>query len=130
MDVALAVLKITALLFAVIAFAFTVNYCAKPEDFSIKRLRLSRARRLSHSELIIRAYIGAGLVSSAFFALPYVILGLYDVTGWFKVTSIGGLMIGTGTYCYFRLSRYRKLTSSELQSGNDAKPGTFCLRER
>ena len=33
MDVALAVLKITALLFAVIAFAFTVNYCAKPEDF-------------------------------------------------------------------------------------------------
>ena len=79
MDVALGFLRLATILFAITAFASTVNYCAKPEDFPIKRLRLNPARKLSHSELIIRAYIGAGLVSSTFFALPYVILDLYHL---------------------------------------------------
>ena len=125
MDVALGFLRLATVLFAITAFPSTVNYCAKPEDFPIKRLRLSPACKLSHSELIIRAYIGAGLVSSTFFALPYAVLGLYGLVGWTTVTFIGGVMVGTGTYLYFRLSRYRRLTSSESQA-KDA--GTFILR--
>ena len=116
MDIALGAVKLLGIVFSLVAFGLTAKWAVKPEKLPIERFRINPGRRLSHLDLIIRAYLGAGLVPMAFFFMPWLILGLCDVDVCFALVSIGSLVWGTIAYCRFRLSRFRRLTSRELQS--------------
>ena len=134
MDIALRAVMLLGIVFSLIAFGITVKWGVRPEEISIERFRISPGRRLSHLDLIIRAYLGAGLVPWTFFLIPWLfipwlIFGSYNVALWFALVSIGTLVGGTIAYCGFRLSKFRRLTSHELQSDNDKNTKVFVLSE-
>ena len=102
------------------------------EDWFIKRLRPKSGDRITHNQLLVRAFIGVGLVSSGAWVLGYLlVVGLvigWTFGAWLPTTLGGGLVVGTGAYVYFRFRRYRKQAPDERESTVDGAASVFVRR--
>lgn len=128
MDIALGFLKLIGIVFGLVAFGLTTKWAVKLEKIPIERLRINPGRRLSHLDIIIRAYLLAGLIPVLFFFIPWLILGLCDVALYFALVSIGTPISGTIAYCRYRLSTFRRLTSCEIRLDDNRNTRVFVLR--
>ena len=125
---------LTALLLICVTFLVVLPYFVKPEEFFVKRLRPNNNHRLMHTQLLVRAFGGAGLLSASLYSLATVlVLSLVtDIAlarAWLIVTLGGGMVVGTGHYIRFRLDRYRKLAPDERHSMEDGDAGVFVRRK-
>ena len=123
---------LTALLLLCVTFLVVLPYFVKPEEFFVKRLRPNNNHRLTHTQLLVRAFGGAGLLSAGLYSLATVlVLSLVmDIAwAWLIVTLGGGMVVSTGHYIRFRLDRYRKLAPDERHSMKDGDAGVFVRRK-
>ena len=115
MDIAIAVLRlVVGLSLAAIAFGVIQPYFTRPEEFFVKRLRPKKGRRYTHTELLVRAFLGAGLLTSGAWILGYfLVAGIVTdrvpgtPTLWLVATLGASLLIGSAVYAYLRFCRYR-----------------------
>ena len=105
-----------------------LSYFLKPEEFFVKRFRPPRARAVSHRELLLRAYGGAGLVHTSIQAVGFY-LANQDPSAWVWVVLalIMCPILGSMAYAYFRFERYRRASPDERASGGWGD-GVFVLR--
>ena len=122
MDAAITSLRLlTGLVLAIISFGIFIPYSVRPERFLIKRLRPTSDHKITHRQLLARAFIGAGLLPAGAWMLGYLLIvrnvtgmSLQDqITVWLTVTLVGGPIIGSLVYSHFRLRRYHGLTPGE-----------------
>lgn len=114
MDTAVAGLQVVVgMLLAATAFGVVQSYFMRPEDFFVKRLRPERERKVTHAQLLARAYLGAGLLAAGLWMLGFLlVVGI--VTGgmpgtlllWISVTLGASLVTGSLAYFRLRLGRY------------------------
>ena len=122
MDVAITSLRLlTGLALVIVSFGVFLPYSVRPERFLIKRLRPTSGRKITHRQLLARAFIGAGLLPAGAWMLGYLLI-VRNVTGmslrdqitvWLTVTLVGVLIGGPLAYSHFRLRRYHRLTPGE-----------------
>ena len=122
MDVFITSLRLlTGLALVIVSFGVFLPYSVRPERFFIKRLRPTSGRKITHRQLLARAFIGAGLLPAGAWMLGYLLI-VRNVTGmslrdqitvWLTVTLVGGPIIGSLVYSHFRLRRYHRLTPGE-----------------
>ena len=122
MDVFITSLRLlTGLALVIVSFGGFLPYSVRPERFFIKRLRPTSGRKITHRQLLARAFIGAGLLPAGAWMLGYLLI-VRNVTGmslrdqitvWLTVTLVGVLIGGPLAYAYFRLRRYHRLIPGE-----------------
>ena len=119
---------LAGMLVAVTGYLTALAYFLKPEEFFVKRLRPSPERAVSHRELLLRAYGGAGLVHTSIQAVGFY-LAYQDPSAWVWVvlTLIMSPALGSMAYAYFRFERYRKASPDERAS-RGWEDGVFVLR--
>ena len=93
------------------------------------------SRKFTHTQLLVRAFIGTGLISASLYSLAWclifsLVLDLMWVWVWVMLTLASGLMTGIGHYIGFRLFRYRKLTPNEREDNVDGGAGIFVRRKK
>ncbi len=107
-------------------------YFTTPEGFFIKRLRPKTDHKITHAQLLARAFIGVGLIHSSVHLLAFSLIldfSLYLPLLECLIVACGCLFVGSITYFWFRSSRYRKLAPDELRAaGDDGSTGIFVLR--
>ena len=96
-----------------------VNYLAilpyfhKPEEFFIKSLRPESDSQFTHNQLLFRAFVGVGFISTGVWALAFTLAFsvVSDIAWWMwpAITLGGGTIVGAAEYAYFRLVRYRRM---------------------
>ncbi len=110
MDSALSIFQLVAgMLLATSAFWFVQPYFLRPEDFFLKRLRPERERKIVHAQLLLRAYLGAGLLTTSLWMFG-MLLVLGHMTGTSPVTFLVGipvtlvtsLLVGSLGYLHLR----------------------------
>ena len=116
MDIAITGLRLlTALVLMCVTYLVVWPYFAKPEEFFVKQLRPEANRKITHSQLLVRAFLGMGLITAGLHSLALclvlnLVLHLTNIFWvWLGMTLGGGIVVGTGHYVVFRLLRYRKL---------------------
>ena len=118
MDVFINSLRIlTGLALVIVSWVVFLPYSTRPEDFYIKRLRPKSGHKITNRQLLARAFIGVGLLHIHAWMLGYRLLinnvastSLRDeITVWFSVTLVVGVIGGSFAYTYLRLERYRRL---------------------
>ena len=122
MDAAITSLRLlTGLALVIVSFGVFLPYSTRPEDFFIKRLRPTSGHKITHGQLLARAFIGAGLLYPGAWMLSYLLI-VRNVTGmslrdqitvWLIVTLVAGPIIGSLVYSDFRLRRYHRLIPDE-----------------
>lgn len=119
---------LAGILAAATGYLIALAYFLKPEEFYVKRLRPSPARAVSHRELLLRAYGGAGLVHTSIQAVGFY-LAYQNPSAWVWVvlTLIMCPILGSMAYAYFRFERYRKASPDERASRGWGD-GVFVLR--
>ena len=134
MDTAVTSLKLLSALSLIgVIYLVLLPYFWKPEEFFVERLRPERNQGLTHGQLLVRAFVGAGLVSAALHSLAFcialsLVLDLKWAWMWPAMTLSGGLVVGTGTYLGFRFLRYRRLTSDERARDEWSTGDVFARR--
>ena len=114
MDTAIAGLQLVlGMSLAAMAVGVVHSYFMRPEDFFVKRLRPEREPRVTHMRLLVRAYLGAGLLTSCLWILGYLLVVAIVIGGfpgtllvWLSVTLGASLATGSFAYFYLRLRRY------------------------
>ena len=103
-------------------------YFLKPEEFYVKRFRPAAGRAVSHRALILRAYVGIGLVHTSVQCVGFY-LANRELSAWtWAILALAMCpALGSMAYAHFRLSRYRKASPDERASG-DWGGGAFVLR--
>ena len=103
-------------------------YFLKPEEFYVKRFRPAAGRAVSHRALILRAYVGIGLVHTGVQGVGFY-LANRELSAWTWVILALAMcpILGSVAYAHFRLSRYRKASPDERASGGWGE-GVFVLR--
>ena len=104
MDVFITSLRLlTGLALVIVSFGVFLPYSVRPERFFIKRLRPTSGRKITHRQLLARAFIGAGLLPAGAWMLGYLLI-VRNVTGmslrdqitvWLTVTLVGGPIMGS-----------------------------------
>ena len=131
MDATIPVVKfLLALALVTFVHMALLPYFRAPETFFIERLRRGGERQVSHAHLLIRAFVGIGLVCSGVWALAFtlalsVVLDV-SVFTWLAITLGGFAVVGTCEYVNFRLFKYRVKT---LDESGDPGRRLFTLRE-
>ncbi len=84
------------------------RYFLSPEDFFVKKFR-KKSTYITQRELIVRAFIGMGLIVPTSFVLGLAIIAwdIYRPALWPFVQLLSGLSLGLVTYLYFRFLKYR-----------------------
>lgn len=124
---------LTALLLVCVAYLVLLPYFLKPEEFFIKRLRPERNHKFTHAQLLVRAFLGAGLLSAGLYSLAIclvlgLVLNIAWAWVWLALTLGGGIVVGTGCYIGFRILRYRKLAPDERWAVLGGEAGVFVRR--
>ena len=122
MDAAITSLRLlTGLALVIVSFGVFLPYSIRPEEFFIKRLRPTSGHKITHRQLLARAFIGAGLLYPGAWMLSYLLI-VRNVTGmslrdqitvWLIVTLVAGPIMGSLVYLHLRLRRYRRLIPDE-----------------
>ena len=126
---------LTALSLVCVTHLVLLPYFLKPEEFFIKRFRPEHNHKFTHADLLARAFLGAGLISTGLYSLA-LCLALSLVVGtawawawvWLVLTLDGGVVVGTGCYIGFRILRYRKLAADERLAALGGETGVFVRR--
>ena len=102
-----------------------VNYLAilpyfhKPEEFFIKSLRPESDSQFTHKQLLFRAFVGVGFISTGVWALAFTLAFsvVSDIAWWMwpAITFGAGTIVGAAEYAYFRLVRYRRLEAAAFK---------------
>ena len=86
------------------------RYFLEPESFYIERFR-KKSAHTTHRALLVRASVGLGLIFPIIVTLGMIIVGwVFRPTVWLTVLISLGLGTGVGSYAYFRLFKYQKLS--------------------
>ena len=87
------------------------RYFLEPESFYIKRFR-KKSAHTTHRALLVRASVGLGLIFPIIVTLGKIIMGweLFRPTMLLTLLISLGLGTGVGSYAYFRLFKYQKLS--------------------
>ena len=87
------------------------RYFLEPESFYIKRFR-KKSAHTTHRALLVRASVGLGLIFPIIVTLGMIIMGweLFRPTMLLTLLISLGLGTGVGSYAYFRLFKYQKLS--------------------
>lgn len=103
-------LELLAALLLICASLIIAGYSAAPEDFFIRRFRQKSDAVITHAQLILRAFVGGGLIGAGGVALAMSILfanlSLASVFGIWAIAFAA--MIGASRYAHFRVWRYRR----------------------
>ena len=99
-----------------VAHLVVFPYFAAPEKFFIKKFRLQAHRRFTHTQLILRSFIGIGLIYSGCSALAFTQVHAlsHEMSGWefaqrwLTLTLVGCLIVGTGSYLILRIMTRRR----------------------
>ena len=111
LDTVIPALKLlTALFLLCVNYLVLLPYLVKPEKFYIRPLRQARNHKVTHAQLIVRAFGGVGIVSAGLHSLAFclalsLVLDFVWIWVWLALTFGGGLVLGTGFYIRFRLQR-------------------------
>ena len=116
------------MLVAATGYLTVCAYFLKPEEFYVKRFRPAAGRAISHRALILRAYVGIGLVHTSVQGVGFY-LANRESSAWTWVIIALAMcpILGSTTYAYFRLARYRKASPDERASEGWGD-GAFVLR--
>lgn len=119
---------LAGMLVAAAGYLTVCAYFLKPEEFYVKRFRPAAGRAISHRALILRAYVGVGLVHTGVQGVGFY-LANRELSAWIWVIMVLAVcpVLGSVTYAYFRLSRYRKASPDERASEGWGD-GAFVLR--
>ena len=132
MDVAVGLRLMFALLFLFLTHGVLLPYFWRPKEFFIKPLRAGSDDAVTHPQLLFRAFIGVGLISTGFHSAAFFLaFGLFTDLSfevWLIPTLGVGLVLGAGSYIGFKFGRYRKLTPTERQSTLNDVSGNFIRR--
>ena len=94
-----------------------LSYFRKPEDFVLKRLRPKENIQFSHSQLIYRSFVGAGLCSILLVLGVGIITSKEGFLEWrglyVTITLVMWMFMGTFSYLNFRLWRYVEIAPPE-----------------
>ena len=87
------------------------RYFLEPESFYIKRFR-KKSAHTTHRALLVRASVGLGLIFPIIVTLGMIIVGweLFHPKVLLTLLISLGLGTGVGSYAYFRLFKYQKLS--------------------
>lgn len=116
------------MLVVAIGYLTVCAYFLKPEEFYVKRFRPAAGRAVSHRALILRAYGGIGLVHTSVQGVGFY-LASRELSAWdWAIIALAMCpILGSMTYAYFRLARYRKASPAERASEGWGD-GAFVLR--
>jgi len=116
------------MLVVAIGYLTVCAYFLKPEEFYVKRFRPAAGRAVSHRALILRAYVGIGLVHTSVQCVGFY-LANRESSAWDWAIMVLAVcpLLGSMAYAYFRLARYRKTSPDERASGKWGG-GAFVLR--
>ena len=106
------------MLVVAIGYLTVCAYFLKPEEFYVKRFRPAAGRAVSHRALILRAYVGIGLVHTSVQGVGFY-LASRELSAWdWAIIALAMCpILGSMAYAYFRLARYRKASPDELKTG-------------
>ena len=109
-----------------------LSYFKSPEDFFIKRFRPNDDAKYTHAQLLFRAFIGLGLISTILLLGPVVVIAYDGFTElrpvWIAMALTIGLFLAISSYLYFRIWRYVEIAPSEQGAPLSSTPRIFIRR--
>ena len=109
-----------------VAYGLASPYFVNPERYFVKRLRPSAGVKVTHSRILLRSFVGGGLIVGGLHLLACVVA--FDIP--LSALKSAGLLapgafiaVGGMGYIYLRLVKYRRLASDQ------ADAGAFVLRD-
>lgn len=103
-------LELLAALLLICASLMIAHYSSSPEDFFIRRFRQKSDAAITHMQLILRAFVGSGLIGAGGAALAMSILfANLSLASDFGIWALAfPATIGASVYAHFRTWRYRR----------------------
>lgn len=103
-------LELLAALLLICASLMIAGYSSSPEDFFIRRFRQKGDAVITHTQLILRAFVGSGLIGAGGAALAMSILFTnLSLASDFGIWALAfPATIGASVYAHFRIWRYRR----------------------